>query len=158
VLAKRADMRWRRTLEQLQELVALQDELLDAAAVFVKPGGLLVYSTCRWGRGARLLGPGELRECFRQHAAIQTCPGTASPTQPPYHRPPLPRSIEEDEGLARVQAFLQRTAGAEFELEPAPSGLLPAGVEAPPGVLATLPHVHGVDGAFAARLRRRRAR
>jgi len=46
VLAKRADLRWRRSPEDLEEMAALQDELLDAAATLVKPGGLLVYSTC----------------------------------------------------------------------------------------------------------------
>jgi 16S rRNA (cytosine967-C5)-methyltransferase len=46
VLAKRADLRWRRTPDDLEEMIALQDQLLDAAATLVKPGGLLVYSTC----------------------------------------------------------------------------------------------------------------
>ena len=46
VLAKRADLRWRANPEKIEELVALQDELLDAAARHVRPGGLLVYSTC----------------------------------------------------------------------------------------------------------------
>lgn len=46
VLAKRADLRWRRTSADLDELAALQDELLDAAARLVRPGGGLVYSTC----------------------------------------------------------------------------------------------------------------
>ncbi len=46
VLAKRADLRWRRTPEELAELTALQDELLGAAARLVRPGGLLVYGTC----------------------------------------------------------------------------------------------------------------
>ncbi len=46
VLAKRADLRWRRTPEEIAALAALQDELLDAAAVLVRPGGLLVYGTC----------------------------------------------------------------------------------------------------------------
>ena len=46
VLAKRADLRWQRSPEDLDELAALQDELLDAAATMVRPGGLLVYSTC----------------------------------------------------------------------------------------------------------------
>jgi 16S rRNA (cytosine967-C5)-methyltransferase len=46
VLAKRADLRWRRTPEEIDELMDLQDELLDAAARLVRPGGLLVYSTC----------------------------------------------------------------------------------------------------------------
>ncbi|MEM1043858.1 MAG: 16S rRNA (cytosine(967)-C(5))-methyltransferase RsmB [Bacteroidota bacterium] len=46
VLAKRADLRWRRAPDALADLAALQDELLDAAAALVRPGGLLVYSTC----------------------------------------------------------------------------------------------------------------
>jgi len=46
VLGKRADLRWNRTAEELQELTALQSSLLDSAASLVKPGGRLVYSTC----------------------------------------------------------------------------------------------------------------
>ncbi len=46
VLAKRADLRWRRSPQALAELVELQDRMLDAAARHVRPGGLLVYSTC----------------------------------------------------------------------------------------------------------------
>ncbi|MEX2398318.1 MAG: 16S rRNA (cytosine(967)-C(5))-methyltransferase RsmB, partial [Balneolales bacterium] len=46
VLGKRADMRWRRTPEQLAEFAKQQSELLDAAANMVTRGGRLVYSTC----------------------------------------------------------------------------------------------------------------
>lgn len=46
VLAKRADLRWNRTPEEMETLVDLQDTLLDAATHLIKPGGLLVYSTC----------------------------------------------------------------------------------------------------------------
>lgn len=46
VLAKRADLRWHRTVDEMAQLMQLQDELLDAAAQLVRPGGLLVYSTC----------------------------------------------------------------------------------------------------------------
>ncbi|XP_078443221.1 NOL1/NOP2/sun family protein / antitermination NusB domain-containing protein isoform X2 [Wolffia australiana] len=46
VLSKRADLRWNRKSEDMEELKNLQDELLDAAASLVKPGGVLVYSTC----------------------------------------------------------------------------------------------------------------
>ncbi|CAA6670699.1 unnamed protein product [Spirodela intermedia] len=46
VLSKRADLRWNRKLEEMDQLKRLQDELLDAAAMLVKPGGVLVYSTC----------------------------------------------------------------------------------------------------------------
>lgn len=45
-LRRRPDVRWRRQPEHLAELTALQSELLAAAAAIVKPGGVLVYSTC----------------------------------------------------------------------------------------------------------------
>ncbi|KAK3199186.1 hypothetical protein Dsin_022601 [Dipteronia sinensis] len=46
VLSKRADLRWNRRLEDLDQLKNLQDELFDAASLLVKPGGVLIYSTC----------------------------------------------------------------------------------------------------------------
>ncbi len=46
VLAKRADLRWRRTELDLANLVKLQKVLLTRAADLVTPGGVLVYSTC----------------------------------------------------------------------------------------------------------------
>lgn len=46
VLSKRADLRWNRQFEDLGELMCLQDELLDSASMLVKPGGVLIYSTC----------------------------------------------------------------------------------------------------------------
>ncbi|OMO83754.1 Bacterial Fmu (Sun)/eukaryotic nucleolar NOL1/Nop2p [Corchorus capsularis] len=46
VLSKRADLRWNRRLEDLEELKNLQDELLDAASTLVSPEGVLIYSTC----------------------------------------------------------------------------------------------------------------
>ncbi len=106
VLAKRADLRWNRTVEDLQELTSLQDALLDHAALLVRLGGLLVYSTC---------------------------------------------STEPEENEQRVAAFLRRHAG--YRLEP-PSHGLPSEVITREGYLATLSHIHAVDGAFGARLRR----
>ena len=46
VLRRRADARWRLEQRGLDDLVALQREVLDACAATVRPGGLLVYSTC----------------------------------------------------------------------------------------------------------------
>ena len=105
VLAKRADLRWNRSPDDLRDLAALQDRLLDAAARAVRPGGLLVYSTC---------------------------------------------SVEAEENDDRVRAFLDRWA--DFALEPV-GDLVPEPVR-DGAVYRALPHVHGTDGAFAARLRR----
>ena len=103
VLTRRPDLRWRRTEESLVETTALQDQLLDAVARFVKPGGRLVYATC---------------------------------------------TIEPEENEVRVDAFVRRHP--EFALDSA-SGDLPPSVESE-GCMVTLPHVHEIDGAFAARL------
>ncbi|XP_010243952.1 PREDICTED: uncharacterized protein LOC104587888 isoform X2 [Nelumbo nucifera] len=46
VLSKRPDLRWNKKLEDMEQLKNLQDDLLNAAALLVKPGGVLVYSTC----------------------------------------------------------------------------------------------------------------
>jgi 16S rRNA (cytosine967-C5)-methyltransferase len=87
------------------ELAVLQDALLDAAAGHVRPGGLLVYSTC---------------------------------------------SVEAEENDDRVTAFLGRRN--DFRLEPVEGRVPDALVDG--AVYRALPHVHGTDGAFAARLRR----
>jgi 16S rRNA (cytosine967-C5)-methyltransferase len=105
VLGRRADLRWNRSETDIAELAALQDELLDAAAATVRPGGLLVYSTC---------------------------------------------SIEDEENAARVAAFLARRP--EFAREDV-DGLVPPAMRTPDGDYQALPHVHGTDGAYAARLR-----
>jgi 16S rRNA (cytosine967-C5)-methyltransferase len=46
VLSRRPDSRWRKRLEDLPRLQALQLELLAVAARHVRPGGVLVYSVC----------------------------------------------------------------------------------------------------------------
>lgn len=46
VLRRKPDSRWRKTPDLLKELPSLQLEILRSAAAAVKPGGLLVYSTC----------------------------------------------------------------------------------------------------------------
>ena len=45
-LHRRPDIRWRSTPETVQELALLQGELLEQAATWVKPNGVLVYATC----------------------------------------------------------------------------------------------------------------
>ncbi|WP_408639340.1 RsmB/NOP family class I SAM-dependent RNA methyltransferase [Nocardia yamanashiensis] len=45
-LRRRPEARWRRRPSDVRDLVTLQRELLDAAWDLVRPGGVVVYSTC----------------------------------------------------------------------------------------------------------------
>ena len=46
VMSKKADIRWRRSVEQVLEMHLLQRKILWSAAKYVKDDGILVYSTC----------------------------------------------------------------------------------------------------------------
>ncbi|RKU17420.1 16S rRNA (cytosine(967)-C(5))-methyltransferase RsmB [Candidatus Poribacteria bacterium] len=108
-LRRHPDIRWNKTYDQLRSLSDLQNRLLENAAPYIKPGGVLVYSTC-----------------------------TIEPT-------------ENEEGINR---FLKHFP--MFTLEQASEFLpdIPQSAITSKGFLQTLPHEHGVDGTFAARLRR----
>lgn len=84
VLSKRADLRWQRSPDDLSDLTTLQDELLDAAARLVRPGGRLIYSTCT-------ITPEENAE--RVEAFVHRHPGFR-------HVPAsgLPESLRSDDG------------------------------------------------------------
>jgi 16S rRNA (cytosine967-C5)-methyltransferase len=86
---------------------ALQASILKAAAKVVKPGGILIYSTC---------------------------------------------SLEPEENDMQIESFL--ASNEDWTLEAPPQGVVPAEV-LDNGFLRVLPQLHGSDGAFAARLRRR---
>lgn len=105
-LRRHPDGRWRLSPDQIGELVALQAEILAAAAPLVRPGGILVYSTC---------------------------------------------SLEPEENEGQVESFLARNPG--FRREP-PAGAVDPSLLTAEGSLAVLPQRRGVDGSFAARLRR----
>lgn len=101
------DARWRLKISDLAVMGAIQRNILRAAATVVKPGGLLVYSTC---------------------------------------------SLEPEENDDQIDAFL--ASHPEFTLEAPEPGTVSADV-LDDGRLRVLPQRHAVDGAFAARLRRR---
>jgi 16S rRNA (cytosine967-C5)-methyltransferase len=46
VLTKKPDIKWKREITDVLKLAIMQSELLENAARLVKPGGVLVYSTC----------------------------------------------------------------------------------------------------------------
>lgn len=46
IMGKKNDIRYKATAEGCRELAALQKQILDTVCRYVKPGGILVYSTC----------------------------------------------------------------------------------------------------------------
>ena len=108
-LRRHPDIRWNKTLEQIRALSEIQYNLLKNAASHIKPGGILVYSTC---------------------------------------------SIEPIENEKVIQRFLANFP--MYTIENARRFLpdVPPSAITPQGFIQTFPHEHGVDGAFAARLRK----
>jgi 16S rRNA (cytosine967-C5)-methyltransferase len=104
-LARHPEARWRVTPAALEQLASLQSQLLESTAALIRPGGLLVYSTC---------------------------------------------SVEPEENKLQVEHFL--AGHPEFQREPVTS--VPQSLLSPTGDLTILPQLHGMDGAYAARLRR----
>ena len=102
-LRKKPDIKWKRERVDIYSMADLQYDIIDTVAKFVKPGGVLLYSTC---------------------------------------------TIEPEEDTMNVEKFLK--SHPEFELDDA-AGYLPESV-CKDGYMQTFPHVHGIDGAFAARL------
>lgn len=62
-------------------------------------------------------------------------------------------SIEPEENADQITAFLSRHP--EYVVEPPSVGLILPHLVTADGHLQTLPHLHNMDGAFGARLRRR---
>ncbi|MEE4577085.1 16S rRNA (cytosine(967)-C(5))-methyltransferase RsmB [Paenibacillus polymyxa] len=46
VIRRKPDLRWSKTAQDVRDITQLQHELLDSVAGLLKPGGILVYSTC----------------------------------------------------------------------------------------------------------------
>ena len=103
VIRKKPDIRWKDP-QALEALPEIQLAIVKNLSAYVRPGGVLVYSTCTVLR-------------------------------------------RENEDV--VRAFLQT---APFDLQPLS---LPGGIAAPEGMLTLWPHVHGTDGFFICRMRRR---
>lgn len=63
VFGKKADLKYKLTQSQHKELILLQREILDKAEKYLRPGGILVYSTCTVLRGENV----ENRDWFLKH-------------------------------------------------------------------------------------------
>ncbi|MFS8640128.1 MAG: 16S rRNA (cytosine(967)-C(5))-methyltransferase RsmB [Symbiobacteriaceae bacterium] len=106
-LARRPDARWRKRPEDVEALVPVQRAILESAARALKPGGVLVYSTCT-------IQPAENEELVEAFLADH-----------PEFR------------FDNIWDYLPGSISREGQAE---------------GYVQLLPHVHGTDGFFIARL------
>jgi 16S rRNA (cytosine967-C5)-methyltransferase len=102
-ISKKPDIKWKREVEDIKMLVDLQRKILENAAKNIKPGGIIIYSTC---------------------------------------------TIEPEENTENIKWFLENHP--EFTLDPAEKYLPPEVCK--DGFMQIFPHIHYIDGAFAARL------
>lgn len=63
VLAKKPDIKYNVSEASMNELVQIQRKMLDNAAAYVAPGGLLVYSTCTLNKHENEENAGYFEEC-----------------------------------------------------------------------------------------------
>lgn len=103
-LTKKPDLKWKRDLGDIRNIVNIQYELLKRGASLLKQGGSLVYSTC---------------------------------------------TVEPEENSEIVKKFLSENSN--FKLINA-GDFLPEELVAEDGTVQTFPHIHGLDGSFAAKL------
>jgi 16S rRNA (cytosine967-C5)-methyltransferase len=61
-IQKNPDIKWRRTEKEIENFQKLQINILNALKFYVKPGGIIVYSTCTINREENE----EVIECFLQ--------------------------------------------------------------------------------------------
>jgi 16S rRNA (cytosine967-C5)-methyltransferase len=123
-LQVRADLRWRVTPEHVGEMAGAQAAVLTAAASALRPGGVLVYSTCT-------ISPTENE---RQIAAFLN----ANP------------DFSLDDLAAELPAFRLAPSGPPTDRG---SGASPSQAVVG-GLVLTLPHRDHTAGFFIARLRR----
>ncbi|CAB1129181.1 Ribosomal RNA small subunit methyltransferase B [Candidatus Hydrogenisulfobacillus filiaventi] len=93
VLRRRVDARWKKTLHDIHQLAGLQLALFGAAVQAVRPGGVIVYSTCS-------VEPEETEEVVAQ--ARHRWPGLAVEAVTPYLPHPALQGYVTPEGYLRL--------------------------------------------------------
>ncbi len=101
-LAKNPDVRWRLTREELERMVRLQEELLEAAVRLARPGGRILYTVCSLLREE---GEDVVSRVLRRHPELRLVP-LRGPYDP---SPALP-------GAMRAWPHRHRTTGFFYAL------------------------------------------
>jgi 16S rRNA (cytosine967-C5)-methyltransferase len=140
-LQARADLRWRATPASAAEMSRLQGAILAAGGRALRPGGVLVYSTCTISANENEHVIAAFLDSHRDFSLDDLAAELPAFALPPS---PWPRDREADRQPGR-----EPDRGASSA---APSR--PSSPPAAPGAVLTLPHRDRTAGFFIARLRR----
>lgn len=99
VIRKKADIKWKRTSAQINDLVELQKNILENVKHFVKPDGHLVYSTCTFE-------PAENQEIVKHF--LQNNTDFSLETASNF----LPKEVVTNEGFLQTMPHKHNTDGA----------------------------------------------
>lgn len=88
-LRRRPESRWRRRVEDVNELVVLQSELLDSAVAALRPAGILAYVTCSPHREETLGQVAALRESHPTLVSLDAGNVLSQVTGRPFRSGPL---------------------------------------------------------------------
>jgi len=130
VMGKKRDIKYHATKEGLESLASLQREILRGCWEYVKPGGILIYSTCT-------INPGENEEMVR------------------FITGELPFEPDSLEGLLPGQVLAERKRLEELRNEKGKPLSVPLGEKEREACIQLLPGFMETDGFFIARFRRR---
>lgn len=98
------DILYSKSPEDIYKLALVQDELLDAAAKLVKPGGMLMYITCSLQPEE---GPDRVGAFLVRHDAFTTKPIS------PEELPGLPEAIDRQKNLRTLPSMLAENGGID---------------------------------------------
>jgi 16S rRNA (cytosine967-C5)-methyltransferase len=65
IIRRKPEIKWSRNMENINEIIELQAKILNTSSNYVKPGGVLVYSTCT-------INPEENEEVVREFISMNT--------------------------------------------------------------------------------------
>jgi len=100
-LRRKVDARWHKSEEQVKELAALQEQLLEASALVVRKGGVIVYATCS-------LEPEEDEEVVK--AFLERHPEFVVDDPRPFLPAEIPEAVTQ-EGFLRLYPHKHTTDG-----------------------------------------------
>ncbi|MEK8131951.1 16S rRNA (cytosine(967)-C(5))-methyltransferase RsmB [Paenibacillus filicis] len=132
VIRRKPDLKWSKSEAEIAAISQIQQELLDAVAPLLKPGGVLVYSTCTVERS-------ENEEAVNRFLA----------GHPEFHPDPSPPWVGSPGHGGAVAAGSPDAGVADAkEVSSVSTGSASS-------MIQIMPYDYGSDGFFIARLRRR---